>query len=64
MKPEMVVPIDQTKYVYAFCRCPLDTRYAIKMKRQKGVSVYPFKCDICGTSGEVISPERRMNDGT
>lgn len=57
MKPEIVVPIDETKYVYAICRCPLDSRYAIKIKRQKGVNEYNFKCDICGTSGVVVSPK-------
>ncbi len=55
MKPEMVVPIDRSKYVYALCQCPVDMRYAIKIKRKPGVYVYPFKCDICGVEGEVIS---------
>lgn len=55
MKPEIVVPIDNSKYVYALCQCPKDVTYAIKIKRKPGVNVYPFKCDICGTKGEVIT---------
>lgn len=55
MKPEMVYPMDESKYVYAYCQCPLDIRYAIKIRRKPGVIEYPFKCDVCGTEGKVIS---------
>lgn len=54
MKPEYCYPIDEEKYVYAICKCPRPIEYVIKMKRIKGKTRYPFKCDICGTSGEVI----------
>ena len=55
MKPEMILPINENKYVYAFCKCPSDISFAIRIKRKPGVSKYPFKCDICGTEGEVIT---------
>lgn len=55
MKPELVYPADNTKYVYALCRCPLDIRYAMKMERRPGVTRYPFECDICGAKGEVVT---------
>lgn len=53
MKPEYCFPVDLDKYVYAFCKCPLPIEYSIKIKRESGKKAYPFKCDICGTSGTV-----------
>lgn len=50
MKPEIVYPVDNNRYVYAICRCPLDTRYGLKMKRKSGVSEYLFHCDICNSN--------------
>lgn len=54
MKPEYVYPIDDDNYVYALCRCALPIGYAIRMKKKKGQTIYPFECDVCETCGEVI----------
>ena len=53
MKPEYVIPINNEKYVYAYCRCERPLEWAIRIPKEKGKAVYPFKCDICGTEGEV-----------
>lgn len=55
MRPQIIYPIDETKYVYAICRCPLDTRYGLRMLRKPGVKEYLFHCDDCGSDIRVIT---------
>lgn len=56
MEPEFVFPVDNEKYVYAVCKCSLPVgMYGIKLPRVEGQNRYPFKCDKCGTEGEVIT---------
>lgn len=55
MKPVKCESLDYDNYVYALCRCELPITYAIKMKRVPGKTAYPYKCDICGTSGTLYT---------
>lgn len=57
MKPKYIKKPDYEKFVYAYCRCPYSTKYALKISRVKGQAQYPFYCEECGTSGVVHSLE-------
>ena len=53
MKPEYIGygKFDESKYVYAYCMCPLPTSYAIKFKRilDRNPHVYECVCEDCKT---------------
>lgn len=55
MKPVKCDSIDYDNYVYALCRCERPCNEVIRMKKKPGKTTYPFKCDICGTSGTVYA---------
>jgi hypothetical protein len=59
MKPEYIGigNFNTDNYVYAHCKCPLTTDYAIKWPRIKDgkVHIYNCVCEDCGTEVGVIS---------
>ena len=42
-------------YVWAICRCPVPSIFAIKIPKEEGKIAYDFKCKECGTSGTIYS---------
>lgn len=58
MRPEYigVGNFDTDNYVYAFCKCPLPTGYAIKWPRIKDGKFHRCSCtcEDCGTEVEVV----------
>lgn len=57
MKPEKIDNLDEQKFVYAHCMCPVPSNYAIKIPKIEGKSTYQFKCEDCGLTGVVITGE-------
>ena len=58
-KPTLIEPGDEEKYIMAVCKCPLDTRYAIKMPIKSGKIAYSFECQDCGTCGTVFTSQKK-----
>ena len=59
-EPQYYIPMNEEKYVYALCKCPLPiSSYALIIPRRKNVLEYAFKCKKCGTSGTVYSGGRQ-----
>ena len=66
-KPEYigVGNFDEENYVYAYCKCPLSTDYAIKWPRIKDGKphVYTCICENCGTPvGIMCIPESGIEE--
>lgn len=59
MKPEYIGNgnFDTDNYVYAHCKCPLTTEYAIKWPRITDGKPHKYSCtcEDCGTKVEIIS---------
>ena len=64
---------DEDNYVYAYCKCPLPSDYAIKWPRIKDGKEHRYSCicEDCGTEVAVVSkshdpevfPEREGKNG-
>ena len=63
-KPELLGQIDESKYLYCRCRCPVDTRYGIKIPVddlhgwEKEYGECYVHCDNCGSEIVICFPAR------
>ena len=61
--PKLIGKIDYGKYIYAICRCPVDTRYGLivdksdltEYERETGWCC--IHCNDCGSDTEVLIGE-------